>query len=190
MDAVAVVGTASVIVSGLVAAVTYLFFELQKSRKVEAKCQAEVAAIRAELLGLNTTIEVIRLIGDPEIVAEVVADAGGMVREWSAGATMLLHWSQRDMLGKHITTIVPARYREKHAAGFEQVRASGRSPRHGPFLFHALAKEGAEVPVTIRLTGWQEGGQACFGAVMMRRAETPEEVAAREKAGSPEGAAP
>ncbi len=55
----------------------------------------------------------------------VVADAGGRIVHWSAGAAELFGHAVEDALGEPVDLIVPPAYRDRHWAGFHRAMATG-----------------------------------------------------------------
>lgn len=154
------------VIIALVSAVSYLFFWAIKLQDADTRCQRRLASISAQLVAVQAMQEQ----GATEAVV-VVDAATGMIVEWSPAATMLLHWPQREILGKRLTTIMPQRYRERHNAVMADVVRSGRTPSGSPIQGHALTKDGQEVPVEVRLSGWHLGSQTLIGARIRLRDE-------------------
>jgi PAS domain S-box-containing protein len=91
--------------------------------------------------------ELVEALGD----AVVVADTNGVIRVWNAAAERLFGFTKTDALGKSLNLIVPARYRERHWAGYERVMASGETRyAHDVLRVPALHKDGR--PLSIAFT--------------------------------------
>lgn len=149
-------GVSSVVLA-LVSAVTYLYRELQVSREHERNCKEEQASMRSQIVGLNVMMEQMRG-SEAGLIANIVINAKtGMIVEWAPAATMLLHWPQKERMGKSITDLIPERYRQRQQAAMQAMIAGGRAPRRGPFSLFALNRHRQEVPVEITLSGWYEG---------------------------------
>lgn len=165
----------SVAIGSLTTAIVYLFKENKRLLESESKCQSSLATIRAELVSINALVQQMQWSGANQIDAVVVADMStGMIIEWNPGATILLHWTEREMLGKQIHRIIPQRYKDKHD---EAVRAFSRgtdSPTRGPIYAHALTKDGLEIAVEITFSGWRVGKVPIVAATIHRRLESYE----------------
>ncbi len=166
MDPTLLAGMLAVI-TGLTGAVGVLWRSMLKFQQNEVRCTKSLAVVSAQMWALSAQVEQMR---GQEAVALVVIDANtGVVVEWGPGTTMMLHWPAREMLGKMITRIIPERFRQKHSEAMEKLKATGGMPRHGPFEFIALTKEGTEVPVEVSLSGWAINTQRFFGATIRPR---------------------
>lgn len=169
MDPTIATGVVAV-VTALASCVAFLFREMKKLQEAETTCRGDLASVRAQLLSLHALVEQVKQFGDSSIEAMVVADANsGLIVEWNPAATIMLHWTQREILGKPMTTIIPERFRPSHLAGMAAMINAGRPPRHGPYEFVALTKDGGEVPIEVLLSGWQTGQSRYVSAAMRMR---------------------
>jgi PAS domain S-box-containing protein len=149
----------------LCAVVAYLFKETLRLQSAEAKCQAKCGQMQAEIWALNTRTEQLSWVGDADPIAVIVADANtGLITEWSPGATMLLHYPARTMLGKPLTKLMPQRLVNQHTAAMDKLKSLGGIPRRGPFGFFAITQEGTEIPVEVTLSGWSKDAARFVGA--------------------------
>jgi PAS domain S-box-containing protein len=160
------------VVTALAAAVTYLFKELQSAKEADNKCKAEQSSLRAQIVALNVMLEQRRCAFDQEMIATVIINAKtGQIVEWAPAATMLLHWTQRERMGKSISDLIPERYRQRQSTAMQAMISSGRAPRRGPFDLHALNRHHQEVPVEITLSGWYESDTYLVAAAIRLRQE-------------------
>lgn len=153
-------------IGALASVIAYLWKEIKRLQakhdnefgllqREHTKCQVSVAELRAEARRLAGIIE--QVVGEVGDAAVITADAAsGQIVEWNEIATVMFHWEKKQALGKLITILVPARYRDKHLEGWKRVVASGESPMEGPFHFEARTKDGTEVPVSVRLSGYRD----------------------------------
>ena len=77
--------------------------------------------------------------------AIIIADADGVIRHWSKGATQLLGYSPDEALGRRVDLVVPVSLRDQHWIGFHRAMKSG----------HAGCGEFFDIPVLCR-TGEQK----------------------------------
>jgi len=167
-----VVSLATAAFTALTGAVAYLFRENTILKKQESQCRENLATMRAELTSLNALVQQMQWSGVNRIEAVIVADASsGYIIEWNPGATILLHWTEREMLGKPIHRIMPDRYKDKHNEALRALLSSNRIPQRGPIVGHAITKDGVEIPVEITLSGWRNGNTVIVGASIKRRVE-------------------
>lgn len=173
------VGAAGVtVVTTLSGAVVYLWREIGKLQKSDSDCRARLAQALTEMVALSSRLEQVLWVGVEEPNGLVVIDANtGLIVEWGPGTTMLFHWTAREMMGKPIAKVIPERFRQAHSDAMARLRASGNPPRHGPFLFMALTKEGTEIPVEVRLSGWANDNLRFYGASIRPRLQELSDVA-------------
>lgn len=90
----------------------------------------------------------------------VLADGDGKIVSWNTAAEGLFGYTEGEILGQPLTTIMPTRYREGHQRGLERVKATGVTPSiGGPIEVHGLRKDGSEFPIELSLSAWRSGGQ-------------------------------
>lgn len=97
--------------------------------------------------------------------ALVLANAGGHIVFWNAGAEKMFGYKEEEALGQPLTLIVPPRYREAHAKGFQRVCQTGKSKLIGSTLeLNGLRKGGYEFPLELSLATWHAKGARFFSA--------------------------
>lgn len=102
-------------------------------------------------------------------VGLIVVDDRGMIEEWNAATSALLHWDKNEMMGKPITTIIPERYLERHLHAFQALVAERKAPQEGKvYHLQAKTKDGGELDVKIRLSGWITAGRWCYAGEISR----------------------
>ena len=90
----------------------------------------------------------------------VLADTDGKVVSWNTAAERLFGYTEGEILGQPLTTIMPTRYREDHLRGLEQVKATGGSIQTGRTIeLCGLRKDGSEFPIELSLSTWRSRGQ-------------------------------
>ncbi len=98
--------------------------------------------------------------------AVISADSDSMVVGWNRAATEMFGWSEEEILGQPVTTIIPERFRDQHNAGMERVIRTGESRVAGGTLELAgLHRKGHEFPVEMSLANWKVGGKHFFTAI-------------------------
>lgn len=78
--------------------------------------------------------------------AVVVADARGRIIFWNRGAVEMFGWSQEEMVGEDVRTLVPEHLRPAHDAGMQRFRERG----HGRLL---------DTGAVVELPGRRKGGR-------------------------------
>jgi PAS domain S-box-containing protein len=90
----------------------------------------------------------------------VLADGDGRVVSWNAAAQRLFGYTEGEILGQPLTTIMPTRYREDHQRGLERVKATGGSIQIGRTIeVYGLRKDGSEFPIELSLSTWRSSGR-------------------------------
>lgn len=132
-----------------------------------ASSMKEVASLREEVGSLREAVN--RLEG-VKVSAIVVSDFNGIIREWNPAATLLLHWTQDDAVGKHVSMLIPPGLRNAQSRAFYQAIAKEKEGQESePLSTLALTKDGRTIPVTIDLKTWEVQGERFFSAEIRRR---------------------
>ena len=58
--------------------------------------------------------------------ALILADTGGVIRWWNAGAERLFGYTREEAVGQGLNLLVPERFRPAHDAGFTRAIATGQ----------------------------------------------------------------
>ena len=81
----------------------------------------------------------------------VLADDDGKIVSWNTAAERLFGYTEGEMLGQPLTTIMPSRYREDHQRGLERARSLADHPCLGERSnFMAYEKTGVNFPLRSR----------------------------------------
>lgn len=125
----------------------------------------ENAEQKGEIKLLQATVARLQMVTGDQLTGSsmpglIVADLRGVIREASPAMLAILHWPPRELVGQSVEKIIPERLREVHRKGMAAIVTSGRPPwPERVILTYALTKQGDEVPVKIRLYGWQVGAK-------------------------------
>ena len=97
----------------------------------------------------------------------ICADAAGHITFWNAAAERLFGHPAEVAIGSDLDFIVPQRMRKGHDGGLRRM-AGGGPPRLVGRLVElmALRADGAEFPVELSLSMWQEASGTSFGAIL------------------------
>jgi PAS domain S-box-containing protein len=99
--------------------------------------------------------------------AIVLADSRGTIILWNNAARALFGYTGQEAIGKPLTLIMPARYRDAHAKGLERVCASGHSRLAGkPIELQGLKKDGSEFPIELSLGMWNASQGPFFSGII------------------------
>jgi PAS domain S-box-containing protein len=88
--------------------------------------------------------------------AIVLADPDGRIISWNRAAREIFGYSDDEVLGRMLTTLMPVRYRERHEAGMRHHREGLASRILGRTVeMFGLRKDGAEFPIELAVGTWE-----------------------------------
>ena len=94
--------------------------------------------------------------------AILFSDAEGNIIFWNRGAENLFFYTEEEAVGKHISMIMPQRYRHIHE-GWDVVVSTGRSWVMGKAIeLYGLKRDGTEFPIEISHSSWKKDGASFF----------------------------
>lgn len=104
-------------------------------------------------------------------VAQVAADVANRIVAVSEPAAELLGWDARELEGRRLVSIIPARLRDRHIAGFTRHLVEGTSHLLGrPASVPAMRRDGSEVEITLLIERRADpGARALFLATLTPR---------------------
>lgn len=109
----------------------------------------------------------------------ITINSAGLVVAWSKGAERIFGYSEEEMLGRQLTTIMPERYRKDHISGLEKVRQTGFGPLIGKTTkVEGLKRNGQEISIKLTLWQWKEGPSTYFTGIVR---DVSEEVLLSER---------
>jgi two-component system sensor histidine kinase/response regulator len=118
--------------------------------------------------------------------AIILSDENGNVIFWNNGAEQIFGYSEEEILGASIATLMPESYRAAHLQGFERFRVTGRAHLIGRTVeLEGLRKDGSVFPLEISLASWTTGGATMFTAIIRdvtERRQTDELRSAKDDA--------
>jgi PAS domain S-box-containing protein len=99
--------------------------------------------------------------------AIIVADSHGNMIVWNRAAQNMFGYQEAEVMGKPVTLLMPARYRDAHSKGLERLRATGESKIIGKTVeLHGLRKNGQEFPLELSVATWQTRQSTFFGGII------------------------
>ncbi len=99
--------------------------------------------------------------------AIIIADDRGHIISWNPAAERLFGYSEAEVVGRPLTLLMPARYREPHQQGLERIRATGASRLIGKTVeLHGLNKAGEEFPLELSLTTWKTKSGTFYSGII------------------------
>lgn len=120
----------------------------------------EQVAMTRELTNTTQRLEAILAAANDAIIS---IDHEGRVLVWNRHATELFGYTPDEMLGEHLTAIVPERFREGHGAGIARVVAGGDRHVIGHTVELAgVHRDGREFPIELSLATASTGSEPVF----------------------------
>ncbi|MEW6245609.1 MAG: PAS domain S-box protein [Nitrospirota bacterium] len=99
--------------------------------------------------------------------AIVVADHRGRILSWNRAASTLFGYAEAEILGRPLTALMPARYREAHQNGLQRLRAGGETRLIGRVVeLEGLRKDGSEFPLELSLATWRTRTETFFSGII------------------------
>jgi PAS domain S-box-containing protein len=99
--------------------------------------------------------------------AIIAADSHGHILIWNKGAQTIFGYGEAEIVGKPLTLLMPARYRDAHCRGLERPRATGESHMIGKTIeLYGLKKDGREFPLELSLASWQTGEGTFYSGII------------------------
>jgi two-component system cell cycle sensor histidine kinase/response regulator CckA len=92
----------------------------------------------------------------------------GIISIWNQSAEKVFGYSESEIIGQPVTTIIPGRYRKQHAAGMKKFIKTGEFKNLDRTLdVFGITKEGVEVPIEMSLTAQKvENERYLFTAII------------------------
>ncbi|WP_407354753.1 PAS domain S-box protein [Methanolobus sp. WCC5] len=98
--------------------------------------------------------------------AMVLSDDRGIITFWNRKAGKLFGYAKEEIMGQHITLIMPKRYRKAHE-GWDELISIGKSPVVGKIVeMTGLRKDATEFPVELAITTTRIKGEVFHGALI------------------------
>lgn len=128
-------------------------------RDITARKQAEEALKESE--------ERFRSLVQSALNAVVITDTNGKIILWNKGAEKIFLYTEKEVLGKPLTVLMPDRYRDAHQKGLERAGSTGKSEAIGKTVeLHGLRKDGSEFPIEISLSTWTTEKGVFYGGII------------------------
>ena len=99
--------------------------------------------------------------------AIVTADSTGRIVGWNPAAETVFGYSESEMIGRTLPSVIPPRFRANHLAGLERISSKGGSPVISSSVSLAgLRKDGSEFPLDLSLARWETGQGSFFTGII------------------------
>jgi len=99
--------------------------------------------------------------------AIISSDSDGNIISWNNGAQTIFGYSEKELMGRPVTILMPEQYREIHIKEFERLRSTGEYKNKGKtHESQGLRKDGSEFPVEISIAIWKTGEGTFFTCIL------------------------
>lgn len=140
-----------------------------------------VKAERAEHL-LSESEHRFRSLVESATDAIVVADGRGIIVSWNRAASRLFGYTTEESIGRPLTILMPARYRQAHTRGMARMEATGESHVIGSVVeLHGLHKNGEEFPIELSLATWKTDNGSYYSGIIRDISERKKAAEALER---------
>ncbi|HLF06594.1 MAG TPA: PAS domain S-box protein, partial [Thermoplasmata archaeon] len=96
----------------------------------------------------------------------IIADRDGNITSWNRGAATAFGYSEKEVVGRPLTILMPPRYHEAHLAGLRRFLETGQGRVIGrPLELVGRKKDGSEFPVDLSISTWSAEGSVFFGGI-------------------------
>lgn len=97
----------------------------------------------------------------------ILAGCDGNIIEWNNGAEHIFGYTEKEVLGKPLTILMPEVYRGAHQTGVERIRAGGEPRIIGKTVeMHGLRKDGTEFPIGLSVASWKSDGKNFYSGII------------------------
>ncbi len=99
--------------------------------------------------------------------AIILSDGEGHILSWNGAAENLFGYTADEIVGRHLSTLMPERYRSDHRLALDRVRSTGDFRLGGKIVaMHALHKEAREIPIEMSLSSWISDGRRFYCGIV------------------------
>ncbi len=104
--------------------------------------------------------------GSSSVAIIMAVDEAGKIVFWNTAAQNTFGYTELEILGKQLTSLIPERFREAHLNGFDEaLRTQKFTPRNLSREVIALHKDGHEFPIELSVGRWREENRTFISAI-------------------------
>ncbi|WP_457418196.1 CHASE domain-containing protein [Roseateles sp. P5_E7] len=99
--------------------------------------------------------------------AFVIADGDGLVCSWNRAAQAIFGYTEEEIRGQSLTTLMPPGYRESHRDGMARMKAGGLPGVVGRTVqLEGLRADGSVFPLELSLASWESAAGRFFSGII------------------------
>lgn len=144
------------------------------NEQLEEKVEERTAALKAEIddrkraeESLKESEERFRNVVESALNPVIIADNIGRIISWNRSAWDIFLYTEKEVLGKQLSFLMPERYRANHLAGLKRITSTGESNVIGRIVeMHGLRKDGTEFPLEISISSWKTEKGIFFSGII------------------------
>jgi len=107
--------------------------------------------------------------------AIITADSDGSIVTWNPAATQMFGYTESEVVGRSLETLVPERFREAHHEGLGRVVKTGETRIIGRTVeVFGLHMDGHEFPIELSLATWIQDAKRFFSGIIRDISERAE----------------
>ncbi len=116
---------------------------------------------------IRESIERFRSITQSASDAMISSNSRGIITDWNRSAEILFGYTEKEIIGKRLSVIIPERFVELHERGMKRVEQGGEHRVIGKTVeVVGLHKSGNEIPTELSLSEWQTASEKHFTAII------------------------
>lgn len=116
---------------------------------------------------LKKSAERFRAVAESAVDAIVTTNVDGIIRYFNQSLEKIFGYSQEELTGKPLTTLMPERFRKNYTQELEKFKESGEHRLIGRTVSTTgLKKDGTEFPFEMSLSSWKSGEKTYFTSII------------------------
>ena len=141
--------------------------ELRATLRRALGVQALAVKAQQAATALSESEERFRAVIQSASDAIVIADQLGIITFWNHAAMAMFGYTENEIVGQPLTTLMPEPYRDAHVKGLRRFLESGEARVMGrPLELQGLRRSGEVFSLELSLAAWKSGHQTNFSGIM------------------------
>jgi PAS domain S-box-containing protein len=144
-----------------------LLDEIEELRRLRAEAEAAQASAKRAEEALRASEMRFRSVAHTAVDAIISINQRDEVAFWNSAAERIFGYTEEEILGKPVSTLIPKRYREAHRNGVQRYLKTGKPVLIGRTAeLQGLRKDGSEFPLELSLATWQTSEDVFFTGII------------------------